>query len=84
MISRYLKDKHGDGRNLVKKEDDDDNDSVASDEFEEMLEGMMGGKKMEELDFLDDIGDTLKKKKDTTGSREFIYNRINIDNLYLF
>lgn len=47
--------------NFVKTEDDD-NDSVASEEFEEMLEGMMGGKKTKQLDFMDDIGDKLKKK----------------------
>nr|XP_014287480.1 CCAAT/enhancer-binding protein zeta isoform X2 [Halyomorpha halys] len=62
FLYKYLKDKHGDGKNFVKKEDDD-NDSVASEEFEEMLEGMMGGKKIKQLDFMDDIGDKLKKKK---------------------
>ncbi|CAH1391896.1 unnamed protein product [Nezara viridula] len=61
FLFKYLKDKHGDGKNFVKNEDDD-NDSVASEEFEEMLDGMMGGKKMKQLDFMDDIGDKLKKK----------------------
>ncbi|KAI5704631.1 hypothetical protein M8J75_007422 [Diaphorina citri] len=48
---------------------DDDNSSVCSEEFEEMLDNMMGGKDTEDLDFADDVAasKTLRKGKKKKG-----------------
>ncbi|KAL3275496.1 hypothetical protein HHI36_020256 [Cryptolaemus montrouzieri] len=49
---------------LPENEDEDsDVDSVASDEFEEMLEKMGGAPQDDDIDFMNDIGDNLKKKE---------------------
>lgn len=65
MSSRYLKEKH---EHKKAESDDDDNDSVASEDFEEMLDRMMGGKKKKkEIDYMDEIGDSLKNKKNLKG-----------------
>lgn len=59
----------------VQDEDDDvsDVDSVASDEFEEMLSKMSGGKNFmgeedgdDNLDFMKDVGESLKKTGEGT------------------
>ncbi|BES89090.1 CBF/Mak21 family [Nesidiocoris tenuis] len=60
FLYRYLKEKY-ELRKQAGEDDDDDNDSVASEQFEELLDKMMGGKK-KDLDFMEEIGDTLQKK----------------------
>ncbi|CAA9997647.1 unnamed protein product, partial [Nesidiocoris tenuis] len=60
FLYRYLKEKF-ELRKQAGEDDDDDNDSVASEQFEELLDKMMGGKK-KDLDFMEEIGDTLQKK----------------------
>lgn len=64
----YLHKKHEERKNNQIDDDDDDNsdaNSVASDEFEEMLNNMNGKKRNlddEELDFMNEIGESLKNQ----------------------
>ncbi|XP_044748436.1 CCAAT/enhancer-binding protein zeta [Coccinella septempunctata] len=60
FLHMYLQKKYS--NRSLKDEDESDVDSVASDEFEEMLEKMTGTQK-EDMDFMEDIGDRLKKNK---------------------
>lgn len=69
MFSRYLQQKYKD--KAIKEEDDSDLESVQSEEFEEMIDKMIGVKddEDEDIDFMNEIGDNLKnvdKKKSKT------------------
>ncbi|KAJ8957549.1 hypothetical protein NQ318_020588 [Aromia moschata] len=44
------------------EEDDSDLESVQSEEFEEMLDKISGFKNVDEIDYMDEIGNSLKKK----------------------
>lgn len=44
-----------------KVEDDDDVDSVASDEFEALMDNLMGGRK-KDVDFADEVGTIVTSK----------------------
>lgn len=61
---RYLQKKYKEKDDIKQEDDNSDLDSVASDEFEEML-GKMGGlpKDDEDLDYMNDIGEKLKRGK---------------------
>lgn len=63
MFFRYLQRKYQDRE--IKVEDDSDLESVQSEEFEEMIDKMAGMKDTddEEIDFMAEIGDSLKQKK---------------------
>lgn len=52
-------------------DDFDDNVSVASDEFEELLNSMMG-KKAADRDYMSDVGDKLQKGKKSGQEQEEI------------
>nr|CAD7430129.1 unnamed protein product [Timema monikensis] len=60
FMYRYLNKKRAEGQKVPGDEREDDRDSVASEEFDEMLEGLMGGKnKVDNMDFADEIGTKL-------------------------
>ncbi|KAK0176043.1 hypothetical protein PV328_000220 [Microctonus aethiopoides] len=61
FLYRYLRNKNDSG-NMRVKDDDSDNESVNSEEFNEMLDRFSGNKDFEELDIAADIG-SLKNKK---------------------
>nr|CAD7440607.1 unnamed protein product [Timema bartmani] len=59
-VNLYLNKKRAEGQKVPGDEREDDRDSVASEEFDEMLEGLMGGKnKVDDMDFADEIGNKL-------------------------
>ncbi|XP_057318015.1 CCAAT/enhancer-binding protein zeta [Microplitis mediator] len=63
FLYRYLN-KKNEIKNIVKKEDDDsDNDSVNSEEFNYLLDKLNGDKDFEELDIAGDLGSFKKNKK---------------------
>lgn len=62
FLYRYLQKKNEHRSLFGKSEDDDDNSSVNSEEFNDMLDELGGGKNVDDLDIAADIG-SLKKKK---------------------
>uniref|UniRef100_A0A1B6DE74 CCAAT/enhancer-binding protein zeta n=1 Tax=Clastoptera arizonana TaxID=38151 RepID=A0A1B6DE74_9HEMI len=60
FLYRYLKQRNS-KTEFSKKEKDSDSESIASEDFEDMLKGMVGYSK-KNLDFADDVADNLKKK----------------------
>lgn len=64
FLYRYLKNK---SERQPKVEDDDDVDSVASDEFEALMDNLMGGRK-KDVDFADEVG-TIVTSKPKKGSK---------------
>ncbi|XP_014253433.1 CCAAT/enhancer-binding protein zeta-like [Cimex lectularius] len=70
FVYKYLKVKHEKrSANKSNSDDDDDLESVASEEFEEMIDNMTRTKK-EKMDFFNDIGQNLIKK--TKGKTELL------------
>ncbi|KAK0167415.1 hypothetical protein PV327_004816 [Microctonus hyperodae] len=65
FLYRYLRNKNDSG-NMRMKDDDSDNESVNSEEFNEMLDRFSGNKDFEELDIAADIGSLKNKKKRKT------------------
>lgn len=66
FLHSYMQHKYKDRD--IKEEEEDDIESVASDEFEEMLDKMSGFKHTEndeDMDFMDDYGTTVKNKKES-------------------
>lgn len=68
FVFRYLKQRNT-RVEYTKKDRDSDMESIASDDFEDMLKGMVGSSK-KDLDFADDVADNLKKTKKTKGKKE--------------
>ncbi|CAG9857672.1 unnamed protein product [Phyllotreta striolata] len=71
FVHTYLQGKYREGGS--RDDDDSDLESVRSDEFEEMLDKMAGAKTNEEpdeLDYLNEIGSSLKENKKKTRSKE--------------
>ncbi|PSN47920.1 hypothetical protein C0J52_03367 [Blattella germanica] len=72
FMYRYLKKKRGDHEGKVKDKDEDDYDSdassVGSDDFNEILDRMMGGSKNNDLDFAEDVA---KSKSNKNKAEEF-------------
>lgn len=62
----FLKEKFK-GRPIDDNDKDDDNDSVTSEEFVELLDKMYGHKKSKDIDFMDEIGYNLKNKANEKG-----------------
>lgn len=62
FLYRYLKRKNQIRGSRIKDEDDD-NDSVNSEEFNELLDSLGGKKNFDDLDIAADIGSSKKKKK---------------------
>nr|CAD7404866.1 unnamed protein product [Timema poppensis] len=68
FMYRYLNKKRAEGQKVPGDEREDDRDSVASEEFDEMLEGLMGGKnKVDNMDFADEIGTKLAAPSKSNG-----------------
>ncbi|CAG2065036.1 unnamed protein product, partial [Timema podura] len=68
FMYRYLNKKRAEGQKVPGDEREDDRDSVASEEFDEMLEGLMGGKnKVDDMDFADEIGNKLVAPSKSNG-----------------
>lgn len=61
FLYKYLR-KKNEAKTIKKEEDDDDNDSVNSEEFNDMMDKLGGNKDLEELDIAADIGSSKKKK----------------------
>lgn len=71
FIFSYLQGKGKEKPNRTDEDDNDDLESVASEEFEEMLDKMSGlPKDDEDLDYMNDIGANLKKKVDDSEGSE--------------
>lgn len=64
LFFRYLRKRYKEKDIKTEDDDESDVDSVASEEFEEMLSKMAGlPKDDEDIDYMNDIGSKLKKKK---------------------
>lgn len=61
FLLRYLQKKYQHRSNLKDEDDESDLESVQSEEFEEMLNKMAGVNEEEKLDYMGEIGDSLKK-----------------------
>lgn len=68
FLFNFLKEKFK-GRRVVDNEKEDDNDSVTSEEFVELLDKMYGNKKSKNIDFMDEIEYSLKNKPNKKGNR---------------
>ncbi|XP_031841757.1 nucleolar complex protein 1 [Nomia melanderi] len=76
FLYRYLK-KRKEFKREFKKEDDDDIESINSEEFDDMLGRLTDGKDFEDLDIAADIQTRKKKKKEDTeedGDANKVYN----------
>ncbi|XP_043284070.1 CCAAT/enhancer-binding protein zeta [Venturia canescens] len=62
FLYRYLQRKN-ESRGWRIKDEDDDNDSVNSEEFNDLLDSLGGKKELDDLDIAADIGSSKKKKK---------------------
>nr|CAD7257416.1 unnamed protein product [Timema shepardi] len=71
FMYRYLNKKRAEGQKVPGDEREDDRDSVASEEFDEMLDGLMGGKnKVDNMDFADEIGTKLAAPSKSNGNKK--------------
>ncbi|KAJ3662377.1 hypothetical protein Zmor_006730 [Zophobas morio] len=71
FMHSYLKNKQKEKIKSESNEDDEsDIESVQSEEFEDMLDKMAGISREEDIDFLNEIGDNLKKKEKKTKNKK--------------